>query len=270
MRKAFLLVLLISAIAAASKYFVVFAEPQESIEKLTNDALLTTLAPNINEAIIHHYGYPKQFALYGSKVLEIKRESEGGYSFTVKIEVTTFEQAHSNPYGTETITFNVSPKGVKLISFAHKGDEWELKMEKFKDEVLEDIFKTFNLDLSSFEKFEYPQLAYQSEQGRFKSLNKISEEIQKDLMRDYNPGTGYKNFIAPITFVKDNRAYILFKKADGTNCIYTVSHVQGNWRVIKKESKQGKKMPQDLLWYMAAYRRSLRSVRNSFPCLPSG
>jgi hypothetical protein len=250
MRKTCLLVLLISVIAASSTYSVVFAEPQESKEKIANDALLTTLTPNINDAIIHLYGYPKQFALFWSKVLDIKGESEGGYSFIVKLEVTTFEHAHSNPFGTETITFNVSPTGIKLMNYEHKGDEWELKIAKFKDEVLKDILKTFNIDLSSFERFEYQQLAYQSEQGRFKSLYKISDEIQKELMKDYKAGTGYKNFIDPITFVKDDRAYILFKKADGTNYVYTLLDAQGNWRVIKKESKHGKKMPQDLLWYM--------------------
>jgi hypothetical protein len=100
-------------------------------------ALLTTLYPNINDVIINHYGYLKQYALFGSKVLEIKRESEGGYSFTVKVQVVTFEHAHSNPYGTETISFNVSPLGVRLISFEHKGDEWEPKIAKFKNEILE-------------------------------------------------------------------------------------------------------------------------------------
>ncbi|REE68737.1 uncharacterized protein DUF3888 [Paenibacillus taihuensis] len=226
------------------------AGPHDDQVKLTNDALLTLLTPNIDKAIIQYYGYLKQYGLSESKVLELRRESDGEYSFNVKIEVTTFEHAHSNPYGKETITFHVSPHGVKLINYEHKGDEWELKIKKFYDEVLEDILKTFQLDLSSFKKYEYQQLAYQAEQGRFKSLYKTNVIIQEELMKDYKAGTGTKNFIDPLTFVKDERAYILFKKADGTNHVYTLLDTQGDWRIIRQESKPGKKMPQDLLWYM--------------------
>jgi hypothetical protein len=188
--------------------------------------------------------------LFWTKILDIKRKSEGEYTFTVKLQARTFEHAHSSPIGIETITMDVSPFGVKIINFEHKGDEWEQKIEQFNKELLNDIIKTFNLDLTYFKKYEYRQLEYLAEQGNdnFVSIHNIIEEIVKELNKDIKPP--YKNFINPFTFVKDDKAYILFKKADGTNFVYTFKKNDNTWIVIKKESKQGKKMPKELLWYM--------------------
>ncbi|TXK83750.1 DUF3888 domain-containing protein [Paenibacillus sp. N3.4] len=253
MRKPFFMFILSLTIATTTINYAVHAEPQipsqETQEKLTQDTLLTTLSPHIQEAIANYYGYPKQFALFWTKILNIKREQQGGYTFTVKLQAKTFEHAHSSPIGIEILTMSVSPFGVKLISYEHQGDEWEAKIEKFKMELLEDIFKTFNLDLSSYKKYEYRQLQYLAEQkDDLISLYSVNEEINNELNKDIKPP--YKNFVAPFAFVKDDKAYILFKKADGTNFVYSLNKKDNNWVIIKKESKQGKVMPKELLWYM--------------------
>jgi hypothetical protein len=67
-------------------------------------------------------------------MIEIKRETEEGFSFIVKVEVRTFEHAYAPLYGIETIIMGVAPFGVRAINYEHKGDEWEQKMEKFKNE----------------------------------------------------------------------------------------------------------------------------------------
>jgi hypothetical protein len=54
----------------------------------------------------------------------------------------------------------------------------------------------------------------------------------------------------PFTFIKDDKAYILFKKADGTNFVYSLIKKDTTWVIITKESKQGKVMPRELLWYL--------------------
>lgn len=224
-----------------------------------HDTLITSLSPYIDKAVTQYYGYPKQSALFWTKILNIKREQQSGYSFTVKLQVRTFEHAHSSPIGIETLTMSVSPLGVKLISYEHQGDEWETKIEKFKMELLEDIFKTSNLDLSSYKKYEYRQLQYLTEQlDGLKSLNSVTEEINNELNKDIKPP--YKNFVAPFTFIKDDKAYILFKKADGTNFVYSLIKKDNNWVTIKKESKQGKVMPKELLWYM--FKRSMMIESN--------
>lgn len=56
--------------------------------------------------------------------------------------------------------------------------------------------------------------------------------------------------IEPVTFIKENKGYILFKKADGTNIVFQLSKLNGKWEVVKKERKQGRKMKKELLWYM--------------------
>ncbi|KRE57454.1 DUF3888 domain-containing protein [Paenibacillus sp. Soil750] len=263
MRKTFSTVLISLIIATASGNFAVHAEPQttsqETQEKLTHDTLLTTLSPHIQEAIANYYGYPKQFALYDTKILNITREQKGGFTFKVRAQVPTFEHAHGPSFGTETITISVSPFGVKIVSYVHQGDEWETKIDKFKMELLEDIFKTFNLDLSSFKKYEYRQLQYLTERiDGLKSLYSVNEEINNELNKDIIPP--YKNFVAPFTFIKGDKAYILFKKADGTNFVYSLIKKDINWVIIKKESKQGKVMPKELLWYM--FKRSMMFESN--------
>lgn len=226
------------------------AKSQDTQEKLINDAFLTSLDPYMQKAVNAHYQGFKQFGLYDAKVLNIQRESEGGFSFVVKVQVRTFEHAQNPPYGIDAITMNVSPFGVKVINFDHKGDEWETKIARFKREVIDDIQGTFNLDLKTYQQYDLYALRYLSESDkRFSPLVLLSEAIQKnELSPDKKPP--YINVIDPIAFIKDHKGYILVKKADGTNILYSIIETGGVWKIAHKQSAQGKQMPKELLWYM--------------------
>ena len=219
---------------------------QQSIQ----DALLTTLQPYISEGIMDYYGYHKSYGLYDAKLLNIQREEDGGFSFTVEVQVNTFETAENPPYGKETLQFGISAKGVKLLDYAHKGDDEEKKLHQFYKEALIDIKKSFRLNLLPYERYDYNQLRYKAEkQNEYDSLAHIVEEIVINILSpDIQPP--YKNVIDPVTFVKDDEAFILFKKADGTNFYYRALKENGIWKVVDQESEKGKKMEYDLLWYM--------------------
>ncbi|MFF2458718.1 DUF3888 domain-containing protein [Peribacillus simplex] len=218
--------------------------------KLMYDALLTSLGPYISEEVVNYYGYYKQYGLFDAKIIRIIRQSEGSFSFSVTVQVITFEHAHNPPYGKETITFDVSPFGVKVINFVHEGDEEEMKINEFYKNVLLDILQTFNLRLESFSKYSYQQLQYKSEkQKEYKVLSDIATDI---IVHDLNPDIKppYKNVIDPVTFIKGTQGYILFKRSDGTNIVLQVAMENGKWVVVEKKNKQGKKMQNELIWYM--------------------
>ncbi|WP_440895467.1 DUF3888 domain-containing protein [Amphibacillus sp. Q70] len=218
--------------------------------QLIYDTLLTALDPYITEEIINHYGYPKQYGLSDAKILSVIRETEGGFSFQGKVQVTTFEHAHNPPYGIETITFEISPFGVKVIEFQHEGDEEEKKIKQFYQEVISDIIQSFNLKLQSYSVYTYDQLFYQSEkQIHYKTLTDIVKNI---IANSLNPQIKppYKNVIDPVTFIKGDKGYIIFKTADGTNAVYFVKKENNKWTIIDKTFKKGKIMKEELLWYM--------------------
>ena len=218
--------------------------------KLLQDTLLTTLDPYITEGVIRYYGYPKQYGLYDAKIVSIKRDSEAEFGFTVKVQVTTFEAAHNPPYGIETITFYIDPSGVKRINYNHKGDEDEKKIQHFYNEIISDIKQSFQLNLTSYTEYSYLQLQYKAEKDKeFKSLADITEEIGDNILNpEIHPP--FKNIIDPVTFINGNEGYILFKRADGTNTFYKVAKDNKGWKVVEKKSTKGKKMKNDLLWYM--------------------
>lgn len=214
--------------------------------KLIYDTLITTLFPSIIKEVINYYGYPKQFE--DEKILSITREHEGG--FNVEVQVTTFEHAHDPPYGKETMTFNISPLEVKTISFQHEGDQLEKDINEFYKATLLDIIQSFNLNLGSYSSYTYDQLQYQADiNNEFKSLFNIAKKIATNILFPEREIPN-KNVIDPVTFIKDNTGYMLFKKSDGTNVIYKVQKKDGNWIVTDKNSTQGKKMDYKLPWYI--------------------
>ncbi len=75
----------------------------------------------------------------------------------------------------------------------------------------------------------------------------LTETLNPELKLPEQP---YKNFIYPVTFIKNNNGYILLKKSDGTNVFYRVIRDNDKWKVIELKSKVGKKMDNKLLWYM--------------------
>ncbi|HLQ98024.1 MAG TPA: DUF3888 domain-containing protein [Candidatus Dormibacteraeota bacterium] len=227
-----------------------YAEQNKIDYNLLSDTLVTLLNPHIAEAVEHYYGYNKSYGLYDIEILSISREEEEGFRFRVKVQVNTFEAAHNPPYGKETIIFEVAIDKVEVIEFIHEGNEKERKIKHFYDEAISDIRKTFKLNLNSFKELTYKQLLYESEkQKEYKSLSNIATDI---IVNEINPEIKppYKNVIEPVTFIKENKGYILFKKVDGTNIVFQLSKLNGKWEVVKKERKQGRKMKKELLWYM--------------------
>ncbi|MGE8080036.1 DUF3888 domain-containing protein [Peribacillus loiseleuriae] len=214
-----------------------------------NDTLITKLNPAISKEIQKFYKTNKQYGLYDAKIINIQREQDGGFSFIVKVQVTTFEHAHNPPYGTDTITLHVDPKEVKAIDFVHVGDAEETNIQQFYKETLADIQHAFALTLENHQKYTYNQLFFESEiQMEFKSLSHIAERIVTMILNpEIKPP--YKNVIAPVTFIKDNHGYILFKRADGTNYVYFLKKTNGEWQITDKKKKKGKKMKAELLWY---------------------
>lgn len=216
--------------------------------KLIYDTLITILFPSIDKEIINFYGYGKQFE--EAKILSIKRVHEGSYDFNVEVQVTTFEHAHDPPNGKETMTFNISPFGVKTIKFQHEGDKLEKDINEFYKATLSDIKQSFNLNLGSYSSYTFNQLQYQAEiNNEFKSLFNIAEEIVTNILLPERKIPN-KNVIDPVTFIKGNTGYMLFKMSDGTNVKYRVQMKDGNWTVTDKSSKQGKKMDYKLPWYI--------------------
>lgn len=249
--KKFYLVFLIGVIILFVQPHLFKASQNDVDIKLLNDTLLTTLSPYITEGIVNYYGYPKQYGLYDAKVLSIKRNSEEGeFSFTAKVLVNTFEHALDPPYGKETMTFNISPMGIKRINYYHEGDEEEKKLIRFYNESISDIKQSFHLNLDNYSEYNYNRLEYKAEKNEeYKSLSAIAEGIVKNILNpEIHPP--YKNVIDPVTFIKGSEGYVLFKRADGTNTYYMVKKENKEWVVVEKKSEKGKKMKYELLWYL--------------------
>lgn len=105
--------------------------------------------------------------------------------------------------------------------------------------------------MESYASYTYDQLQYQAEiKDEFKSLLTIANEIATNILLPERRIPN-KNVIDPVTFIKDNAAYMLFKKSDGTNVMYKVQKKDGNWIVTDKKSKQGKTMDYKIPWYVS-------------------
>jgi len=226
----------------------IYAQSEQADDQLIRDTFITILNPFIEKEIDHYYGYPKQYDLYDVKILKIVKESQ--FSFKVSVEVTTFEHAHSPPYSKEIITFEVSPTGVSTVRYIHKADDVEKAINAFYRATLLDIQQSFKLDLASYTSYRYDQLQYQAEiNNDMKPLATIAEEIVTNILFPERK-IPYKNVIDPVTFIKGNIGYMLFKRADGTNVSYQLQKKDGTWIVTDKTSKPGRKMEDLLPWYI--------------------
>lgn len=226
----------------------IYAQSEQTDDQLIRDTFITILNPFIEKEIDHYYGYPKQYGLYDVKILKIVKESQ--FSFKVSVEVTTFEHAHSPPYSKEIITFEVSPTGVSTLRYIHEADDVEKAINAFYRATLLDIQQSFKLDLASYTSYRYDQLQYQAEiNNDMKSLAMIAEEIVTHILFPERK-IPYKNVIDPVTFIKGNIGYMLFKRADGTNVSYQLQKKDGTWIVTDKTSKPGRKMEDLLPWYI--------------------
>ena len=226
----------------------IYAQSEQADDQLIRDTLISILNPFIEKEIDHYYGYPKQYGLYDVKILKIVKESQ--FSFKVSVEVITFEHAHSPPYSKEIITFEISPSGVSTIHYIHEADDVEKAINAFYRATLLDIQQSFKLDLASYTSYRYNQLQYQAEINHdMKPLATITEEIVTTILFPERK-IPYKNVIDPVTFIKGDTGYMLFKRADGTNVSYQLQKKDGTWIVTDKASKPGRKMEELLPWYI--------------------
>ncbi|WP_155591164.1 DUF3888 domain-containing protein [Lysinibacillus cavernae] len=242
---AYILMILVFILMIPNK---MYARSEQIDDKLFADLLMTVLNPSIEKEISNYYGYHKQYPLNDPKILSIIRE--GQFSFIVKVQVVTFEHAHSPPYGKETITFEVLPNEIKTLSFQHEGDDVEKEINAFYRATLSNLEQSFGLNLASYSSYTYNQLQYQAEiNNEMTSLVTIADEIVTNILFPERK-IPYKNVVDPVTFIKGNSGFMLFKKADGTNVRYQLQKTDGTWKVTDKASKSGKKMDYKLPWYV--------------------
>ncbi|HYK75292.1 MAG TPA: DUF3888 domain-containing protein [Pseudoneobacillus sp.] len=226
--------------------------------KLLYDTLITTLDPQIGKAIEEYHKkvstyatYSKNYGLYDIVILDIKRENEGGYSFVVKLQLSTFEHAHNPPHFKETITMKVSPIGYEVMDYKHEVDETFNEIEKFYDETIRDIKQSFNLNLNGYKRYNLTELLRDSNnENNLKALHAIAIEKVHSLINFEDLKPPLVNIINPITFLKGNTGYILFKTSNGTNVVYSVSKINHIWTVTDEKKKKGKLMEKKLLWYI--------------------
>lgn len=114
-------------------------------------------------------------------------------------------------------------------------------IKKFYQKAISDIIRSFSLNLKNYKVYNSTEVP--------KGLKNIITNITKNILNpEIKPP--FKNVIDPVTFLKENKGYILFKKTNGINVVYTVQKVDDTWKIINKEFKQSKKMPKELIWYM--------------------
>jgi hypothetical protein len=227
--------------------FLIPIPTKENNNQVMHDTLLTTLHPYISEQIAHYYGYNKQ---YDAEIVKIKRLHKGGYEFNVTVIAHTFTHAHNPPYGKETMTFYINPGQIKVLNFKHEGDKKEKAINQFYKDTLADIQQSFHLNLKLYRKYNYEQLLFLVEkQKEYAPLLQLIDKISVHNVKNDN-AIPIKNTIGAITFIHENDGYILLKKSNGVNIMYQMKKKAGKWTIVEKKSKQGKKMKNELLWYM--------------------
>ncbi|KWU62467.1 hypothetical protein AWW70_13655 [Bacillus mycoides] len=247
MRKIYGIIVMTLLIFQVHPLHSVYAQEQQLKHKLIKETLLLTLNHEIEKTIFNYYGEVKQYSLYDIEIVNIEKVNG---TFIIKMRVHTFNDAHNPPYGKETITFKMDGEGVSVISFQHEGDEWEKKINTFYNRVIFEIEKAFNLQLETYKKYNNEQLLYKADQqNNYKSLSNIIVRITTEILKA-DISSPYKNIITPISFVKGDQGYILFKRADGRNVVCTVEKENDEWKVVEMNYKTGKKLGSELLWYM--------------------
>lgn len=101
---------------------ILLASPIEGkVENIYNkdfyDSYNTLLAPYASKTIRNELGPNHQYSLADTKILKIERSQKYTFTFTVVAKYKTYTNAHNPPNHVVTITYNVSPSGVKVIDF---------------------------------------------------------------------------------------------------------------------------------------------------------
>lgn len=227
--------------------FTSFANEEITDYELTQSALKTALYPHIVEEIKKYQFKNKTYApfhlnwnLFEAKILNVKKKPNET-AYLVKVRLHTFEHAHSPPHFEVTTTIEVSLRESKVVKSEILKDREAKKIEEFYRKAISDIVKSFSLDLKTYK-------VYNSVNVPNGLRDTITSVIKNILNPEIHPP--YKNVIDPVTFLKADQGYILFKKSDGTNIVYTVKKEDNKWRVINIREKKGKKMEEKLIWYM--------------------
>ncbi|MEH6947692.1 DUF3888 domain-containing protein [Bacillus sp. JJ634] len=117
MKKTFLILI---AFLTLFSYSPVQAETvTKSDVQLRDDLIYILLYPSIQQELEKQYGEIKQIEC--GNIIQIKKPPQGGYSFNVTVQATTFEGAHNPPYDLVTITFsNVKTIEWQTIDFKRR------------------------------------------------------------------------------------------------------------------------------------------------------
>lgn len=83
----------------------------------SDEVLVTLLSKHIDESVFQYYSKEKAYDLWDAKIIDIHNNSTT--KFTVKINIHTYERAHDEPFGNDTITFVITPKNVINTNFEH-------------------------------------------------------------------------------------------------------------------------------------------------------
>lgn len=110
-------------------------------------------------------------------------------------------------------------------------DKIDKVVAKFKQEVDKDIEDTFMINLSDYKKIDHKAILTTNSSS---SLKKIFISIM------LNQQTGD---IIPSIYFQGNKGFIIEKKADGTNVVYTIHNNSDQWEISKKEQRTGRHIP---------------------------
>ncbi|MED1645578.1 DUF3888 domain-containing protein [Brevibacillus agri] len=88
-------------------------------DKELQDAFITCLNPVISQAVSKYYKTPRGFDLFNTKILSIKRDRPGEFSFEVIVQISTFVGAHNPPVGTDILTIKLTPSSARVINYQH-------------------------------------------------------------------------------------------------------------------------------------------------------
>jgi hypothetical protein len=230
------------------------AQQIQSEEQLFRDALKITLLPHIHKEIIKCLKEFKTFGTYSmnfgtidTKLLSIKRkEPNEPLKYETEFEVSTYEHAHNPPHFTINFTLGFNYSEYHISNCEIRGDDTFQEIESFYKETLDDIKQSFDLDLKDYKHYNPNEL---NNFGYNKIHQMVTDIARTTLGPDIEKTHPFKNIVAPITYLKENKGYILFKKGNGTNVVYFLEKINDIWIVQDKKEKKGKKMEAKLLWY---------------------
>ncbi|MFW0780469.1 DUF3888 domain-containing protein [Rossellomorea marisflavi] len=90
---------------------------------LRDDLILELLAPQINKEIIDHFGTSKQYDC--AQVINITKNEQGSYKFTVDLQMVTFEGAHNPPSYVVNMTLSNDDSGWNWRAIKFKSKLWD-------------------------------------------------------------------------------------------------------------------------------------------------